>query len=129
MSASVDAETVRRGVDAFNRGDIDGMLEVMHPDVTLVPVRALLEGGEYHGHDGVRRYFSDMEEDWASRRIEIDEIRDLDDGVLVLGTFALTGRSGNEVRYPLAWHSQYRDGKLWRMQAYSDRDAALRAHA
>ena len=117
MSA-VDAETVRRGIDAYNRGDIEAMLELVDRDVTLVPVRALLEGGEYRGHDGVRRYFSDMEEDWSSRQIEIDEIR---------GMFAATGRSGNEVRYPLAWHSTYRDGKLLRMQAYSDRDAALRA--
>ena len=124
---AVDAEIVRRGIDAFNRGDLEAMLELIDPEVTLVPVRALLEGGEYRGHDGVRRYFSDMEEDWESRRIEVDEIVDLDDGVLVLGTFALRGRSGTELSYPLAWHSRYRDGKLWRMQAYSDRDAALKA--
>ena len=123
----VDAEIVRRGIDAFNRGDLEAMLELSDPEVTLVPVRALLEGGEYRGHEGVRRYFSDMEEDWESRRINVDEILDLDDGVLVLGTFALRGRSGTELSYPLAWHSRYRDGKLLRMQAYSDRDAALKA--
>jgi uncharacterized protein len=125
--ATVDAETVRRGIDAYNRGDVEALIELSDPEITMVPVRALLEGGEYRGHEGVRRFIADMDEDWASRQIEIDEIRDLDDAVLVLGTFAATGRSGNEVRYPLAWHSTYREGKLLRMQAYSDRDAALRA--
>jgi hypothetical protein len=126
---AVDPEIVRRGIDAYNHGDVDTLIELADPEITMVPVRALLEGGEYKGHDGVRRFIADMDEDWATRRIEIDEIRDTSDGVLVLGTFAATGRSGNEVRYPLAWYSQYRDGKLLRLQAYSDRDAALRAHA
>ena len=125
---TVDAEIVLRGIEAYNAGDLEGMLENTDPEITMVPVRALLEGGEYRGHEGVRKFFNDMEEDWESRRIEVDEIRDAgDDGVLVLGTFAATGRTGTEVRYPLAWHSRFRDGKLWRLQAYSDRDSAVRA--
>lgn len=124
---SVDPEMVMRGIDAYNRGDVEAMIELTDPEARLVPVRALLEGGEYRGHEGVRQFLTDMDEDWESRRIEVEEILDLDDGVLVLGTYNVTGRSGNEVSYPLAWHSRYRDGKLWRMQAYSDREAALRA--
>ena len=124
---AVDAEIVRRGIDAYNRGDIEALVELADPEVTMVPVRALLEGGEYQGHEGVRKFLADMDEDWENRRIEVDEIRDVEDGVLVLGTFAAKGRSGTEVSYPLAWHSRYRDGKLLRLQAYSDRDAALQA--
>ena len=126
--AAGDVEIARRGIDAYNRGDLDALVELADPEVTMVPVRALLEGGEYRGHEGVRKFLSDMEEDWESRRIEVDEIREVGDGLLVLGTFAATGRSGNEVRYPLAWHSVYRDGKLLSLRAYSDRDAALRSH-
>src|SRR4051794_25994090 len=95
------------------------------PDVVLVPVRALLEGGDYKGHDGVRRFMSDMDEDWAEREIEVDEIRDLDDSILVLGHFRAKGRSGVELRQPLAWRSRLRDGMLVRMQAYSDVSVAL----
>lgn len=124
--AAVDEETVRRGIDAYNAGDVDTLLELSDPEVTMVPVRALLEGGEYRGHDGVRRFLADMDEDWESRRIEVDEIEQLGDGVLVLGSFVAVGRSGTEVRYPLAWHSLYRDGKLLRLTAYSDQQAARR---
>jgi uncharacterized protein len=124
---SIEADIVMRGIDAYNAGDVETMLELTDPEVTMVPVRSLLEGGEYRGHEGIRRFMTDMDEDWESRRVEVEEILDTDDGVLVLGTFAATGRSGTEVSYPVAWHSRYRDGKLWRMQAYSDREAALRA--
>ena len=126
--AAVDAETVRRGIDAYNRGDVEALIELTDPEITMVPVRALLEGGEYRGHEGVRRFLADMDEDWASRQIEVDEIRDLRRRACwSSGRSPPPASSGNEVRYPLAWHSTYRDGKLLRMQAYSDRDAALRA--
>ena len=119
-------QAIRRGLEAYNAGDVEGVIEMTDPEATLVPVRSLLEGGEYRGHDGVRRFMADMEEDWAERAVEVEEIRELDEGVLVLGSFRAVGRSGTEVRYPVAWHSQMRDGRLFRLTAYSDRDTALR---
>ncbi len=124
--SSEDAETVRRGIDAYNRGDVDGMIDLCDPAIEMVPVRARLAGGEYSGHDGVRAFMADMDEDWAERTIDVEEIRDLGDSVLVLGVFGATGRSGTEIRYPVAWHSRIRDGKLVRLTAYTDREAALR---
>jgi ketosteroid isomerase-like protein len=122
-----DRETVRRGIDAYNHRDIEGIVAVTAEDAVLVPMRSLLEGGEYRGHDGVRRFMADIDEDWSERHIEVEEIRELEDAVLVLGSFRAVGRSGTEVRFPVAWHSQIRDGKLTRLTAYSDTDAALRA--
>ena len=124
--ASEDLEAIRRGIDAYNRGDVEGMLETTSEDVVLVPMRALLEGGEYRGHDGLRRFMADMDEDWVEREVEVEEIRELEDSWLVLGIYRAVGQSGTEVRYPVAWHSHMRDGKLFRMTAYSDQEAALR---
>lgn len=123
--SAADVETVRKGVEAYNQGDVEGVLAMTATDVVLVPVRALLDGGSYEGHEGVRRFMADMDEDWAEREIEVDEIRDLDPGILVLGRFRAVGRSGVEVRQPLAWRSELRDGKLTRLQAYSDVSVAL----
>jgi ketosteroid isomerase-like protein len=124
--AAEDLEAIRRGIDAYNRGDVEAMLEMTSDDVVLVPMRALLEGGEYRGRDGVRRFMADVDEDWVERGIEVEEIRELEDSWLVLGVYRAVGRSGTEVRYPVAWHSVMRGGKLFRMTAYSDQDAALR---
>ena len=123
--SAADVETVRKGVEAYNQGDVEGVLAMTATDVVLVPVRALLDGGSYEGHEGVRRFMADMDEDWAEREIEVDEIRDLDRGILVLGQFRAVGRSGVEVRQPLAWRSELRQGKLIRLQAYSDVSVAL----
>ena len=124
--SSADVETIRRGIEAYNGGDAEGIVQMADPEVTLVPLRSLLEGGQYTGHDGVRRFLADMDEDWEGREIELDEIRDLGDRVLVLGNFHAVGRaSGSDIRQPVAWLCEMRDGKLRRMQAYSDREAAI----
>src|SRR3712207_2788768 len=97
-------ETVRKGIEAYNRSDLDALLQLSQPDVCMVPVRALLEGSEYRGHDGVRRFLADMDEDWSEREISATEMRDLGERVLVLGTFRAVGRaSGSEVTQPVAW--------------------------
>ena len=121
-----EAEIARRGVEAFNRGDVDELLERADPEIRLVPVRSLLEGGEYRGHEGIRQYLADMDEDWERREIVIDEISEAAGGVLVLGTFKAVGRSGNEVRQPIAWRTTYRDGKLLSLVAYTDQESARR---
>ena len=116
----------RQGVEAFNRGDVEELIERADPELRLVPLSSLLEGREYRGHEGIRRYVADMDEDWQRREIVIDEISDAGDGVLVLGTFRAVGRSGNEVNQPVAWHTTYRDGKLRSLVAYTDQKSAQR---
>jgi ketosteroid isomerase-like protein len=125
MSAE-DVETITRGIEAYNAGDVDGMIEMCDPEIRLVPIRKLLEGGEYIGHQGLRRFVADMDEDWSERGIDIAEVREAGDRLLVLGDFYGTGRaSATEVRYPVAWLCEMREGKLTRLRAYTDQGAAL----
>jgi ketosteroid isomerase-like protein len=125
MSAE-DLETIRRGVAAYNAGDVEGMIALCDPEVRLTPMRKLLEGGEYFGHAGLRRFMADMDEDWSERGIDVSEVRDAGDSLLVLGDFHGVGRaSAAEVRYPVAWRCDVHDGKLARMVAYSDQEQAL----
>ena len=124
--SEADVESVKRGVEAYNRGDVEGVLEGADPEVIAVPVRSLLEGGEYSGHDGLRKFLADMEEDWESREVELTDVRDLGDRVLVLGNFHAVGKaSGSEVRQPVAWVCEMRNAKLLRLNAFSDQEAAL----
>ena len=125
--ASDAVENVRSGIDAYNRGDAEALVELSDPDVTMVPIRALLEGTEYRGHEGVRRFLADMDEDWTEREVIADEMREVGGRVLVLGSFRAVGRaSGSEVRHPLAWIAVVRDGLLVGLRAYTDPEAALR---
>jgi hypothetical protein len=54
------ATVARSAVDALNRGDIEGYLEWMHPEVEFTSLIAEAEGETYKGHDGVRRWWRDV---------------------------------------------------------------------
>ena len=118
---------VRESVEAWNRGDVEGVLSYLDPEVELVPIRSLLEGGSYRGHDGMRRYAGDIGAEWERMHLEIEEMRDVGDGVLIFGRFQAVGKSGVEFDAPAAWLTTVRDGKVVRMQAFSNREDALRA--
>ncbi len=124
-----DVDRIHAGLDALNRRDLDGMLAGIQPDAELVPVRAVLEGIVYRGHDGLRRWLADMAEDWDDLRIEPQEVRDLDGGrVLVLGRFHARGKSsGVNLDQPAAWICELTDSKIARIRFYADGDAALGA--
>ena len=127
MSAR-DLETIREGVAALNRGDVDGVAATLDADVELVPLRAMLDGSVYRGHDGVRRWVADMGEDWSRFEIGLEQIREVSPGcMLVEATMRLRGRSGVELDAPAAWLCEMRSGRVRRIQFFADADTALAA--
>lgn len=124
-----DVDTIRTGLDALNRRDIDGMLANLQPDAEMVPLRAVLDGTVYRGHDGLRQWLADMAEDWDDLRIETEELRDLQGGrVLVLGRFHARGKSsGVNLDQPAAWICETAGGKMARIRFFEDAAAALSA--
>jgi ketosteroid isomerase-like protein len=124
-----DVETIQKGIAALNRGDVEGIAATLDPDVELVPLRAVLDGSIYKGHEGMRRWLADMSEDWAEFELELDEVRELDPGpVLVRATMRLRGRtSGVALDAPAAWLCDMRDGRVARIRFFADSDAALAA--
>ena len=121
-----DVEAVRAALEAFNRRDWDGVIELTDPDAEFLPLRAQLEGTPYRGHDGLRRFFADAAEEWDELKIEGEEWRDLGDRILVIGHFRARGRnSGVELHSPAAWLVSVRDGKLVYLRAYSDPEEAV----
>ena len=122
-------ETIRAGLAALTRRGVDGMLATLRPDVELVPVRAVLDGSVYRGHEGLRTWLADMGEDWDDFRIDSYEVSGLDERrVLVLGRFHARGRSrGVTLDQPAAWVCEMDGGKVACIRFYADADAALAA--
>jgi ketosteroid isomerase-like protein len=114
--------------EAFNRGDLDWMLEHSDEEVEFVPLRAKTEG-VFHGHDGVRRFWKDTLESFeVFQSGELFEVHDLGDRVLWIGTIRVKGRgSGIETEVPTASIAAFRDGLLVHFKDYGDRDEALAA--
>ena len=127
--AQSDVETIRSGLAALNRRDIDGMLATLRADVELVPLRAVLDGTVYtgprratqlaHRHDrGLGRVPDRRARCAGSRRR----------AVLVLARFQARGRtSGVRVDWPAAWICRMTEGKVAHLQFYADAEAALAA--
>ena len=67
--------------EVFNRRDLDAMLALMHDEVEIVPRIGALEG-DYRGHEGVRRWWSDLLDVLPDYTAEIVEVRDLGDTTL-----------------------------------------------
>ena len=122
-------DLIRAGVEAFNRRDLEGMLQSLDPEVELEPLRAVLEGSVYRGHEGVREYLEDMKEDWEDFEIRIAELRELDDDHLLVDArmHARARTSGVEVDAAGAWLCEVHEGKITRIRFYKDTDAALEA--
>jgi len=115
------------GIDAMNRRDIDAVLVGMHPEVRFEHRLAALQGS-FVGVESVRGWFADLIETFDTWRISCEDIRDLGDRVLALGTIHATGReSGVETEYPLSVVARYRDGLLTEFIDYGDRKQALEA--
>jgi ketosteroid isomerase-like protein len=124
-----NVETVRRGIDAFNRRDVDLLGELTTADFEWFPaLPGAVEADSYRGRAGMDTYFAQISGTWEELRILVDDVRDLGDGAVVLGRTAGRGRaSGVELETPIGIVYEFRCGKLSRVHAYLDHDSALKA--
>ena len=68
--------------EVFNRRDIDAMLALMHDEVEIESRLVAMEGS-YNGHDGVRRWWSNLLDVLPDYTGEIEELHDLGDITLL----------------------------------------------
>ena len=128
-----NVEIARRAFEAFNRTFAEGTDDVyalLDPDVEFIPIMAILEGITYKGHEGVRQWIEDVKRDWVDFEPRPEDFRDLgDDRVLVLGSWRARGRGGDQLLDipQAAWLTQYRKGRLVRLQTFTERKKALEA--
>ena len=62
--------------DAFNRRDLDASLALADEDVEAIPRVGGMEGG-YHGHDGTRRWWTDLLGAFPDFSVEFHEVHDM----------------------------------------------------
>jgi ketosteroid isomerase-like protein len=66
---------------AFNRRDLDAMLALMHDEVEIEPRLGALEG-DFRGHEGVRRWWSNLLDALPDYAAEVEALDDLGDMTL-----------------------------------------------
>ena len=121
-------DVVRRAFTTFNARAVDDLVGLCDPDSEWVPFRAQLEGMVYRGHDGIRQFVRDMDDDWEAFRIDPVEFHDRDDRVVVIGHVQALGRSsGVDVDSEAGFLFELRAGLIARVVSYSDPAVALEA--
>jgi ketosteroid isomerase-like protein len=111
--------------DAFNRDDLDWIVEHAEEDGEFLPRRSNTEG-PFRGREGMRRFWEDTRESFDVFQISLSEVHDLGDRIVGIGKIKIKGKgSGIETEIPMGAIATFRDGRLIHFMDYGDRDEAL----
>jgi ketosteroid isomerase-like protein len=117
------------GFDAFNRGDLEGILADLTPGFEFHPSCRFMDTQQaYMGRQGFADFWDTFQGAWEDITISIERIEDLDDRVLTLGTFHGTGGgSGVEVHAESAWLHTMKDGLIVHLRSFATWKEAIEA--
>ena len=119
-----NVELYRRGIEAFNRRDLEAFLALADPDVVGTSRVLAIEGKSYQGHDGTREWWQDLLDVFPGFTIEIVWVRDVKDLTIAELRNSAHGEGSNALA-ELVWQvSEWRNDRVIRWQIYeSERDA------
>ena len=116
---SEEIEIVKAVYEAFAARDRERMAQLLTEDCVLFlegTARLAGRSGPYHGHDGMREYFADVERLWEELVLHADDFRAVPGSVIVLGH--ITGRrQGLDVRRSSVWTWKVSDGRATSVKA------------
>jgi ketosteroid isomerase-like protein len=126
--SSADIEMLRRGYEAFTRGDWETAFRAADPDIEVKTADRVTSPGTYRGIEEARRFFEDLLEPFEDVQAEPQRFFEQDDqiAVLVRMRFRPTGSSAVvENRVGHLW--TVRGGKVLRLEVFPEREKALEA--
>jgi ketosteroid isomerase-like protein len=124
-----NVELASQVMDALSRRDLPSLIAFADPEIEWHSFFAEVgEGGVYRGHDGTRRYVSDLNEAWEIVRADVDGGVGAGDVALLVGRIHYRGKgSGIETESAAGWMLKFRDRKLVCFRAFRDPEQALEA--
>jgi hypothetical protein len=81
----------------------------------------------YRGHGELRRFWTTFREPWESLHIRVDQVREVGNVVVVLGTVEGHARDGMTVEREAAWDWRFVDDRSIRVKAHATWKEALEA--
>jgi ketosteroid isomerase-like protein len=123
-----NVETVGQAIAAINARDIDAYLACCTENVELLTPLAPL-GAEYVEADGIRRFFTDIEDVSPDFRIAVQSVQAVgDSNVIAFIRTSATGRaSGIATGTESTNVYDFIEGKISRIRIFLDPDEALKA--
>ena len=125
-SESEGVRSLRRGYDAFNRGDFEAAVTEMHPEIEWQRADMAPETTPVRGVEAVRAWM--MPDVFEEQHVELEEIIENGDMIFVEGLFRIKARVSGIEMTDRAWHVwTIRDGKAARLEFFQNRAEALKA--
>jgi ketosteroid isomerase-like protein len=124
-------EQAEAAIAALNARDFEAIGDMpFHPDLELRSDLIALEGGAtYHGIQGVRQWAPDVDSIFDGLHIELIDFQDVDPerAILIVRVTGLARTSGVPVDERRAQIWTWRNGKMWRNDAFADPREAFKA--
>jgi ketosteroid isomerase-like protein len=127
--ASRDTELVKRGYEAWNRGDVEGVLSFLDPQIAWRGYTHIPESGTLEGRDEVRAWLERFLDAWEQLEIEVTEQIEAGEQVVALVRFRGTGKgSGVPVEGGTDAHVwTVREGRIVAVTLYQGTREALQS--
>ena len=123
-----NVETMRRTLEAFNRGDKAAWLAEHDPDVVMIPAREWPENAPIRGADAIWDFYVAATDPWDEGSSQFDEVIDSGDTLVINNRRGARGRaSGANVEFSYWTVTTFRSGKPIRHEWFADRAEALEA--
>jgi ketosteroid isomerase-like protein len=124
-----NVDSARSAYEAFGRGDLETLKEMLGEDSSWLTSDELPLGGETQGRDAILGNFAQIPNYWTSFSVEPEEFIDGGDWVVVRGT-QRAGTDGGEFTSPFAHLMKFSaDGKIARGEFYADSAKAAKVLA
>jgi ketosteroid isomerase-like protein len=119
-----NVEIVRASAVAYNRGDLDALMDLFDPEVEFVTL--LL--GNHHGKEAIRAIFEENRTNLSGYRLDPDELIDAGDKVIAVAHLGGAGAaSGIALDDRIAFVATLKDGLIVRQQTFRNKGEALEA--
>ena len=120
-----DREVVARLFESITRGDADGALACVHPDVVWSPT-VWSGAATLRGHDGVRSWLAQFGPGLEHLKIDLAELATRGGWIAALGTVHDT-RDGGSFSTRVGWTFAVRDGLVVEGRAHQSWEEAREA--
>ena len=131
MPEAENVETVRRMYDAFERGDLAAVVDLLDEDIDFKfqGPKEIPYTGAFLGRENVKKFFESVSEHVEGEAFNVQEFIASGDRVVVVGDERMRVKATG-LAFEMEWADVFtlRDGKIVRFREYADTGAMLKAY-
>lgn len=121
-------DLVRESYEAFERRDLDALLDHFPPDIEVHDPPDIADAAVHRGREAVKRDWAHVFEAFDDFRVDVEEEHEAGEDLVVFVRYSGRGKaSGIDVDAELAHIWTFRGGTPIRLRQFLDRAAALEA--